>query len=236
MATHVSVALSGERFRVVYQVQGSEAEANALARDICLEQTVEFPADLLPPGDIPDQIVGQIDALEQHAGHWQAVISYAIETTGFELTQLLNVAFGNFSLKPGVRVERLELPPTLLRAFTGPRFGRAGLRERVRVFHRPLLCTALKPMGLSASALAELTYKLASGGIDIIKDDHGLANQPFAPFEERVQRCAEAVARANGETGLACIYVPNVTADPISTLERALFAKTAGVGGLSTLR
>jgi ribulose-bisphosphate carboxylase large chain len=164
--------------------------------------------------------------------HGEATISYAVETTGFELTQLLNVVFGNFSLKPGVRVERLELPEALLHAFAGPRFGRDRLRALLGIPRRPLLCTALKPMGLSVEALADQAYLLALGGIDLIKDDHGLSDQPFAPFAERVQRCAEAVARANRETGLRCLYLPNVTAAGDQVQHRAHLAHTAGAGGL----
>jgi len=226
-------ALSNERFRVVYRLTGSEAAAREKAADICLEQTVEFPADLLPEGDIRDHIVGRVESLQALDGNrCEATISYAIETSGFELTQLLNTVFGNTSIKPGIRVERLDLPDTLLRMFNGPRFGRSGLREWLGVPQRPLLCTALKPMGLPVKMLAHLAYQLALGGIDIIKDDHGLADQPFAPFTERVARCAEAVARANRETGLKCLYTPNVTGPSSRVIENALFAKQAGAGGL----
>jgi ribulose-bisphosphate carboxylase large chain len=225
--------ISGERFTVVYRLTGSEAEAYAKAQDICVEQTLEFPLDLVPAGDLRDHVAGRIEAFAPEAdGGFTAVISYAIETSGFELTQLLNVVFGNSSIKPGIRVQRLALPQILLRAFQGPRFGRAGLRERLGVPGRPLLCTALKPMGLSAQALADIAYRFALGGIDLIKDDHGLANQPFAPFRERIQRCAEAVARANAEIGGRSIYLPNVTGPTDQVLENARFAKEAGAGGL----
>ncbi len=56
MTSGASVALSGERFQVVYRLVGSEPEVRAQAQDICLEQTVEFPGDLLPAGDIRDQV------------------------------------------------------------------------------------------------------------------------------------------------------------------------------------
>jgi S-methyl-5-thioribulose 1-phosphate isomerase len=225
--------LSGERFVVVYHLTGAAAEAAAKARDICLEQTVEFPDELVPDGDIRAHILGRVESLEPLANaRFAARISYTIETAGFELPQLLNLVFGNISLKPGIRLERLELSPRLLRAFAGPRFGRAGLRERLGVPQRPLLCTALKPMGLSATALAALAHQFALGGIDIVKDDHGLADQPFAPYRERVQRCAEAVERANQQTGRACIYMPNVSAPADALLDHARFAKAAGAGGL----
>ena len=227
------IPLSGERFRVVYRLIGDEAEAREKARDICLEQTVEFPADLIPEGEIREQIIGRVEVFEARGeGHWEVVISYAVETSGFELAQLLNVIFGNTSLKPGVRVERLEMPEALLSAFKGPRFGRAGWRARLDAPERPLFCTALKPMGLPPRALADLAYQFALGGIDIIKDDHGLADQPFAPFKERVELCAEAVARANRESGQKCIYMPNVTGPVDKVRDNALFAKEAGAGGL----
>ncbi|MCC6804999.1 MAG: ribulose 1,5-bisphosphate carboxylase large subunit [Anaerolineae bacterium] len=227
--------LSGERFVVHYALSGvpNERDAAEKAADICLEQTVEFPADLLPPGDIPDQIVGHIESLTPGAnGGYDAVISYPVEAAGTELTQLLNVVFGNSSIKPGIRVERMTLPESLLAVFRGPRFGRAGLRDLLGVYDRPLLCTAIKPLGLSPRELAEMAYQFALGGIDLIKDDHGLADQPFCPFQERAERCAEAVARANHETGLKCVYVANVTAPADKLVERARRAKTAGAGGL----
>lgn len=222
-----------ERFSIVYRITGTENEAYARALDICLEQTVEFPAELIPPGFIQDHLVGRItefipDGLE----NYRATISFAIETAANELTQLLNVIFGNISIKPGYRVEEIRLPDSLLQLFKGPRFGKAGLRELLKVPQRPLLFTALKPLGLSSEKLAELAYQFALGGIDIIKDDHGLTNQSFAPFEERVRLCAAAVERANSETGRKCIYAANITAGHHEVMNRARYAKENGARGL----
>ncbi|BCX03037.1 MAG: ribulose-bisphosphate carboxylase [Candidatus Roseilinea sp.] len=228
-----SLELSGHRFQVIYRICGTSDEVRARAREICIEQTVEFPEALLPDGDIRNHIVGHIEAItsigeSQH----EVAISYAIETSGFELTQLINVIFGNTSMQPGVRVERVIMPEILLRAFPGPRYGREGLRDYLGVPRRPLLCTALKPMGLSAEALAKLAHTLALGGIDIIKDDHGLADQPFAPFRERVARCAEAIDRANQITGFKCIYAPNVSSWGDQTWHQARLARQLGAGAL----
>ena len=225
--------LSGNRFAVTYHLIGTEAEAKVRAADICLEQTVELPEDLVMDENIRQGIFGQVVSFRPlEPGTFEAIISFAVETCGPELTQLLNVVFGNISLKPGIRVEYLDLPESLLQWFKGPRFGREGLRAWLGVPDRPLLCTALKPMGLSATEMAELAYRLALGGIDMIKDDHGLADQPFCRFEERVKRCAAAVDRANRQTGHRCIYMPNVTAPADQVVERALFAKSNGAGGL----
>lgn len=231
MTAGASLNLSGERFRVVYALRGSAADARAKAEIICLEQTVEFPAQLVPAGDIRDHIVGRIEAFDQAGDDaFSATISYAVETVGTELTQLLNVVFGNISLLPGIRVQRLDLSPGML--WKGPRYGRQGLRQRLGVPERPLLCTALKPMGLAADELAQLANIFARAGIDLIKDDHGLADQPFGGYHERVRACVAAVERANRETGRRCVYVPNVTAPAGEIVERARFAMAAGAGGL----
>jgi len=222
-----------ERFMVRYRLSGDEAEAYEKACDICLEQTVEFPGELIPPGFIKDQVVGRIeDFRPAGAGGFSALVSFAADTAAAEFTQLLNVVFGNISIKPGYRVEDLILPDSMLKRFKGPRWGRTGLRERVKVEGRPLLFSALKPMGLSSQELAELAYKLALGGIDLIKDDHGLTDQSYAPYHERVRLCAQAVARANQETGWSCIYLANISAPHHQVLERAYYAREQGAGGL----
>ncbi|TAL30354.1 MAG: ribulose 1,5-bisphosphate carboxylase large subunit [Spirochaetes bacterium] len=224
---------SGERFRVIYRLEGSEDEALARARDICLEQTVEFPDDLIPEGFIRDSVLGRIESFGKGAhGSFEAVIGFPVETAAGELTQLLNVVFGNISIKPGIFVQALDLSASLYARFTGPRFGIAGLRRVLGAENRPLLSTALKPMGLTARGLASLAGRFALGGIDLIKDDHGLTDQPFAPFEERVARCAQAVMDANRETGMRCLYAPNVTAPAHLVVARARYAKEAGAGAL----
>ena len=225
--------MSADRFSVTYRLNGSASEAASKAADICLEQTVELPDDLITDSDIREHILGQIVSLREVAPRCcEAVISFAVDLCAFDLPQLLNVVFGNISLKPGIRLERLDLPQNLLQAFKGPRFGREGLRDYLGVYDRPLLCTALKPLGWSSERLADLAYQLALGGIDIIKDDHGLTDQRFSPFEERVQCCIDAVRRANRETGFNCIYVPHIAGPIERVFERALFAKQAGAGGL----
>ena len=70
-----------------------------------------------------------------------------------------------------------------------------------------------------------MAYDFAKGGIDLIKDDHGLANQNYAPYEERVRACCAAVRRANAETGRRCVYAPCLNAPADLIVPRAKFAK-----------
>lgn len=230
-----NLKLSGERFCVTYKIWGRKEEAYASAISICVEQTVEFPEELVPVGSIRDSIIGKIESFEKFNNEencYKAVISYAEESAANELTQLLNVIFGNSSMKPGIRVEHINIPEPILKNYKGPRFGIDGLRKYLRIERRPILFTALKPMGLSSEDLSELAYQFALGGIDIIKDDHGISNQSFSPYEKRVKLCSESVARANKETGLNCIYMPNVTAPHNEIVDRARYAKSVGAGGL----
>lgn len=224
--------LSGRRFLAIYHLSGPRDEALARAEDICLEQTVEYPEDLIPRQDIRDQILGRVTSFEPlDDERFEARIEFPIETAGEELPQLLNVLFGNISIKPGYRLTGFELPQELLARFRGPRFGRSGLRDLLGAYDRPLLSTAIKPMGLSPAELAEYARQFALGGIDLIKDDHGLADQPFCRFEQRVRLISDAVRQANRETGLNCIYAPNITAPVDQIVERARFACRAGAGG-----
>ncbi|HEX4574666.1 MAG TPA: RuBisCO large subunit C-terminal-like domain-containing protein [Gemmatimonadales bacterium] len=219
--------------RVTYQFSARDApDAAGRAAAIALEQTVELAADAVP-ADIAQRVVGRVEAVEPLAdARWRAVIAFAPVLVGDDLPQLLNLVFGNISFQPGILVTAIDWPPELLRALGGPALGIAGLRALIGAPTRALLCAVLKPVGLSALELAERCHRLALGGSDVIKDDHSLVDQPPASFRERVERCQEAVARANRTTGGNTLYFPNVTAGAAVALERADFARRAGCRGL----
>ncbi len=223
-----------EHIEVTYRMTADDRlAAKARAEAIAVEQTVEFPEDLITDPGIREGVIGQPQFLTPAGpGAWEVVIQYGVETAGRCLPQLLNLVFGNVSLQPGIRVQRLELPDAVLGRFRGPRFGVEGFRFVYDAPSRPLLATAVKPMGLSPVELAELAYRFALGGVDLIKDDHGLADQSFAGFEGRVRACAAAVARANKETGGDSRFVANLVGPAETLRERARFAKRVGAGGL----
>lgn len=235
-----------ERFWVDYVMEAStEHEARKLARELCLEQTVELPGTIDVVKQVEAYTVGAIERIERIAptttssSHFFRVsVAYPNDTAGDELTQFLNVVFGNTSLKKGIAVENVTLSRHLcdnVELFPGPRFGIQGLRNLLNVHQAPLLCTALKPMGSSSQDFANMAYHLAKGGIDIIKDDHGLADQVWAPFQERVKLCAEAVARANKETGRNTLYCPCLNAPVDKLIERAYYSKRVGAGAVMCL-
>ena len=218
----------------------SEDEARARAWEACLEQTVELPEDTQAVQDVMPYVVGSIERIAKVVPGelYRVSVAYPNDTAGGELTQWINVVFGNTSLKPGVSVAAARLSPTLSNdasMFPGPRFGIKGLRELLGVPQAPLLMTALKPMGKSSKEFAAMAYYLAKGGCDIIKDDHGLADQCWAPFEERVALCARAVQVANSETGRNALYAPSLNAPCNKVIERAHYAKKKGAGAVMLL-
>jgi ribulose-bisphosphate carboxylase large chain len=110
-----------------------------------------------------------------------------------------------------VRWVDVEWSAALASRFSGPRQGVEGLRQLCGAAGRPLLAVALKPLGASAAALARRAADAVLGGADLVKDDHGLADQAPAPFRERVLAVAAAVERANRAGGRRAVYAPNLT-------------------------
>lgn len=224
------------RLRITYQLTPLAGQTiEALCRAIALEQTVEMADDLIRSECIRDQIVGEtleLDPLPDAPGSYRAVIAYQADTTAYAVPQLLNLLYGNISIKTNIRILGIDLPSTLLARWHGPNYGIAGIRSLTGVEGRALAMTALKPMGMSPNELAAMAGAVAEGECDIVKDDHGLADHPFCGFAERVARCQEAVALANQRTGHTTLYFPNISA-PMEHLERHLqIAVDLGVKGV----
>src|SRR6185312_12132669 len=206
-----------------------EARASAIA----LEQSVELPLAAVRDARVRDEVVGRVDGIVPAGdGAFDVTIALATETTGGEAGQLINMLFGNASLLEDVALVDVRFPAGFARGFGGPRQGIAGLRARCGALARPLTCSALKPQGLSPEDFAALAGSLARAGIDVIKDDHGLADQASAPFEARVRAVQRAVAAANRARGATTLYAPNLTGDYATMQRRAAFARDEGVGML----
>jgi ribulose-bisphosphate carboxylase large chain len=202
------------RLVATYAIRSDPRSIESRARAIALEQSVELPLELVDDARVRDEIVGQIEAIEDRGGGlFRVRIVLAAATTGHEAGQLLNMLFGNTSIHDDVMLENVELPDDLVAAFGGPRQGLAGLRRRAGAEGRAMTCSALKPQGLPTAALAAIAGRLAEGGIDFVKDDHGLADQAYSPFAERVKACATAIRAANGAGGGRTTYLPSLSGD-----------------------
>lgn len=207
---------------VIYHVTTEADEIEKISSDITLEQTVEVPEQLVTSPEIQEQIVGKIksiSALPEFSGRYQVIIRFNLKLTGIQIPQLLNLVYGNISLKRNIKLIDIQLPDEYLKHFRGPNFGITGVRKLLGVYDRPLLSTALKPMGSSAEELAAIARDFSLGGGDIIKDDHGLIDETFEQFQERITLCQKAIEGANQKTGRRTLYFPNVVA-PIDQVEK----------------
>ncbi|SHK05734.1 RuBisCO large subunit C-terminal-like domain-containing protein [Rhodothermus profundi] len=222
------------RLKVVYRLAVAQEEQGAFARALLLEQTVETPEEVaMRVPVVQERLMGEIVALEPlEEGGARLVLHLPVETAMVDPAQFINVLFGNASLHEQVVLEDFELPPVLMERFSGPRFGIEGVRRQLNVYDRPLTASALKPVGLSVDELATLCQSLAEGGIDLIKDDHYLADHPFASFAQRVQRCQEVVQEVSARTGRRVVYAPSLSGTPSEVLRQAEIAQQYGVGAV----
>ena len=221
------------KFTAIYRIRSDAARIQDRAAAIAIEQSVEMPVAAIEDDVIRETVVGKVASIEDRRdGTFDVAVTLNTATTGFEAGQLLNIVFGNSSIHDDVTLQDLVVPAELASRFTGPRFGPQGLRTRVSATNRALTCSALKPIGLSPEKLADLARRLALGGLDYIKDDHGLADQTSAPFEHRVKAIASALAALHTQTGKLTHYLPSITGN-LDTLR--LQVRIARDNGLDTL-
>jgi ribulose-bisphosphate carboxylase large chain len=214
------------RFTATYRVHSDPAAIEARARAIAIEQSVEMPLDAITDEFIHTDIVGQVDSISDRGGNlFDVRITLATATTGIDAAQLLNMAFGNTSLHPDVTLVGLGSPS----GFPSPRHGIAGLRARAHAPDRALTCAAIKPQGLPPERLADLVERFARGGIDFVKDDHGLADQAYSRFTARVPLCAAAARRAAAATGRLTHYVPSLSGSLDALRTQARIAANEGL-------
>jgi len=222
-----------ERLVAVYELPGPAAEAEKAARLIAFEETVEVPLDFPLPPAIRDGIVGRVGpATPVPGGRFRAEIEFPAALASGGLGTLLNLVFGNASIWPGVRLVDVRLPAALLASFPGPTFGVEGLRRMLGAAKRPLLATALKPMGSTDAELAATAAAFARGGGDIAKDDQNLVDADFAAFKARVSAIAEAVLEENARAKRLCLYFPHLSGPQQELEARLKFVLKLGLRGV----
>jgi len=180
-------------------------------------------------------------------------VSYPMEL--FEpgnMPQVMSSIAGNvFGMKAlrSLRLVDVSWPEELVRSFSGPGFGRPGIRKFMKVEKRPLTASVPKPkLGLTFEEHALHGYEAWMGGLDLLKDDENLTSQGFNPFEARARETFRYRDKAEKETGERKSYLINITAETSEMIRRAKLVKdlggeyimidviTAGWAALQTLR
>ena len=237
------------RLKARYHIRCRPRDIEAFAQSIALEQSVEVPLDVVRDAFVRDRIVGRVESIDENddgnvvsmAGpgtadaaaelrSFDVTVALAAETMGGDVAQTFNMLFGNTSMHDAVELVDVEFPDGFAQQFGGPRFGLDGLRKLTGATGRPLTCAALKPQGLSVAALAAICRTFAMNGIDVIKDDHGLADQHYSPFEARVHACQQAIEQACRDTGRRVLYAPSLVGSPSKLFAQARFLRDEGVG------
>lgn len=114
------------------------------------------------------------------------------------------------------KIHDFYVPPAYLRLFDGPS---TTISDLWRVLGRPhvdggfIVGTIVKPkLGLRPQPFANACYDFWRGG-DFIKNDEPQGNQVFAPLKQTIPLVADAMRRAQDETGEAKLFSANITAD-----------------------
>ncbi len=171
---------------------------------------------------------------------------------GGNMPQIYSAIAGNIfgmTAVDSLRLEDINFPDNIMKSFKGPAFGIPGVRKLLKVKDRPLVGTIVKPkVGLNELQHAKVAYEAWAGGLDIVKDDENLTSMKFNKFEDRIVKTLEWRDKAQSGTGEKKIYMPNVTAETKTMLDRAQFVRdhggeyvmidilTCGWSGLQTLR
>jgi len=135
------------------------------------------------------------------------------------IVSFLTLCIGNNQGMGDIKNSQMQdfyVPPKMLQLFDGPAMD---ISDLWRVLGRSVTDggyisgTIIKPkLGLRPEPFAEAAYQFWLGG-DFIKNDEPQGNQVFAPTKKVIPLVADAMARAQDETGEAKLFSANITAD-----------------------
>ncbi len=163
----------------------------------------------------------------------EAKISYPSANFSPDLPAILTTVFGKLSLDGEVKLLDLDFDDELLGHFPGPQFGIEGIREQVGVFDRPLVMSIFKGViGRDLTFLKDQLRQQALGGVDLVKDDEILFDNPLTPFEERVIAGKEVLQRVFDETGHRTLYAVNLSGRTSMLRDKAKKARELGADAL----
>lgn len=150
-----------------------------------------------------------------------------------DIPALLVTIFGKLSMDGKIKLIDLHFSADFLSAFFGPKFGITGIREQLNVQDRPLFMSIFKSViGHDLQGLREQFYRQALGGVDLIKDDEILFENPLTPLEKRIDVCMEAAQQAQRETGQKLLYAVNLTGPTSKLISQAKKAIASGANAL----
>ena len=175
-----------------------------------------------------DEFTMGVDALVYEIDEEKELMKIAYPTALFDrniidgramLASFLTLTIGNNQGMGDVEYAKMHdfwFPPEYLRLYDGPS---TDISSMWRVLGRPvvdggfIVGTIIKPkLGLRPQPFASAAYDFWLGG-DFIKNDEPQGNQLFAPLKETITAVADAMRRAQDDTGMPKLFSANITAD-----------------------
>ncbi len=143
------------------------------------------------------------------------------------ITSIAGNVFG-FKVVRSLRLEDIRFPVAYVVGCGGPPNGIQVERDIMNKYGRAMLgCTNKPKLGLSAKNYGRAVYECLRGGLDFTKDDENVNSQPFMRWKQRFDFVAEAVKKAEAETGERKGHYLNVTAPTVEEMfKRAEYAKS----------
>lgn len=161
-------------------------------------------------------------------------IAFPDENFSPQFPMLFTTLLGNdVSTSAQVKLIDLKFSKKFLSHFKGPRYGINRLYEYFGIQKRPVVLNMIKPcLGYTPAEGAKIFKEIASGGVDIIKDDELFADTSYSPVIERVKSYTKAAREVQEETGHLTMYCVNITDRQDKMTEHAHRAVEAGAGAL----
>ncbi|PHT42604.1 Ribulose bisphosphate carboxylase large chain [Capsicum baccatum] len=185
-----------------------------------------------------DHYKGRCYYIEPVVGEKDQYIAYeAYPLDLFEegsITNLFTSIVGNvfgFKALCALRLEDMQVPTAYIKTFQGLPHGIQVERDKLNKYGRPLLGCTIKPkLGLSAKNYVRAVYECLCGRLDFTKDDKNMNSQPFMRWRDRFLFCAEALFKAQIETGETQGNYLNATAGTCEEMmKRVVFARELGI-------
>jgi len=219
-----------------YRIYDDRADFASKAESIAVGMTVGSWTEL-PEAQKADmakhlgQVLSVVPVESDIPGERYADITIAYPDVNYsrDLPALLVTLFGKLSMDGRIKLMDIGWSDAFKHAFPGPKFGLDGIRKLVDVHDRPLLMSIFKSViGYDLPALAEQFRQQALGGVNIIKDDEILFENPLTPIERRVKACIETADAVGQQTGRKLLYAVNLTGPTFKLRDQALRAIEAG--------
>lgn len=216
-----------------YEIKRTDAVAS-IADKIALELTVGTWTEL--PHLEQEQLQayrGEVVSTTHTETTSRFTIRYPLHNVSPDFSSILTTTFGKLSLDDSIRLIDVTLPETLAPHFKGAKFGVDGIRELLGVHDRPLVMSIFK--GVIGRDLAFLEQQLRdqfAGGIDIVKDDEILYDNPLTPSLERARIGATVIQAHFEATGKRVLYAITLSGPVFGLRDQALGLIEAGATAL----